>query len=106
MSHPVATNAAFNLHVDAAGAYYLEGPAEYMNAQGIELMHAILDQGDALLDQLLLKYRQEDWQQAVLRRFQLDYVAWLGVEQMNLNSGSSQPRQPALLNLSRSIDHA
>ena len=68
----------FELHQDAAGAFYLDGPGDYMDARGIELMNAILENRDALLDQLLL--RHTDWQTAVLRRFQLDYTNWKGVE--------------------------
>ena len=81
----------FELHQDAAGAFYLDGPGDYMDAQGVELMNAILDQSDALLDQLLL--RHTDWRQAVLRRFQLDYANWKGVAQVfdDLQSADVQP---------------
>lgn len=70
----------FELHQDAAGAFYLCGPQAYMDERGIELMNAILDHSDALLDQLLL--RHADWQEAVLRRFQLDFANWKGVGQV------------------------
>lgn len=79
----------FELHLDSGGAFYLHGPAAYMDVRGIELMNAILDQSDALLDQLLL--RHTDWRQAVLARFQLDYANWKGVNQL------LGPVQPTLL---------
>lgn len=100
MSNNTHTAPTFALHVDALGAYYLDGPAAYMDAQGITLMHAILDQSDVLLDQLLLKYRQEDWQQVVLRRFQLDYAAWMGVVEM------TPSLQPALFTQEGDTHHA
>ena len=61
----------------------------WLITRGIELMNAILDQSDALLDQLLL--RHTDWRQAVLARFQLDYANWKGVNQI------LGPVQPTLL---------
>lgn len=93
----------FELHQDAAGAFYLDGPGDYMDARGIELMHAILDQSDVLLDQLLL--RHTDWRQAVLRRFQLDYANWKGVAQL-LDGLQSADVQPALLELQEGNNHA
>ena len=83
----------FELHQDASGAFYLDGPAAYMDARGIELMNAILDQSDVLLDQLLL--RHTDWRQAVLRRFQLDYANWKGIEGLIRDLPIADP-QPAL----------
>ena len=94
----------FALYVDALGAYFLEGPAAYMDAQGITLMHAILDHSDILLDELLLKYRQEDWQQVVLRRFQLDYSAWMGLVEMT--AAVTQSMQPALFTQAGGTLHA
>ena len=102
MSNNIAPT--FALHVDALGGYYLDGPAAYMDAQGITLMHAILDHSDVLLDQLLLKYRQEDWQQVVLRRFQLDYAAWMGIVEMT--ASVTQSMQPALFAQAGGTHHA
>lgn len=86
----------FELHQDVAGAFYLDGPGDYMDARGIELMNAILDKSDLLLDQLLLMHT--DWRQAVLRRFQLDYANWKGVVQV-LDDLQSADVQPALFEL-------
>ena len=73
------TEPTFNLIRAADGLFYVDGPAGYMDARGIDIMNTILSGTDILLDQLLL--RHADWQQAVLARLQLDYANWKGVTQ-------------------------
>lgn len=92
---------AFELHMNAIGAWMLEGPADYMEAHGIEVMNAILEGTDQVFDQLALKHR--DWRQAVLARLTLDYVHWHDVgaadESMTPNAqpGARLSRQRSLL---------
>ena len=73
------TEPMFNLIHTVDGAFFLDGPAQYMDARGIDIMNALVSGTAILLDQLLL--RHADWQQAVLARLQLDYANWKGVTQ-------------------------
>ena len=74
------TEPMFNLIRAVDGSFFLDGPARYMDASGIDIMNTIVGGTDILLDQLLL--RHADWQQAVLARLQLDYANWKGVAQV------------------------
>ena len=74
------TEPTFKLIHAVDGSFFLDGPAAYMDARGIDIMNALVSGTDILLDQLLL--RHADWQQAVLARLQLDYANWKGVAQV------------------------
>ena len=53
------TEPTFNLIRAADGMFYVDGPAAYMDARGIDIMNTIVSGTDILLDQLLL--RHADW---------------------------------------------
>ena len=74
------TEPTFNLIHAVDGSFFLDGPAPYMDARGIDIMNTIVSGSDILLDQLLL--RHADWQQAVLARLHLNYANWKGVAQV------------------------
>ena len=74
------TEPTFNLIRTIDGSFFVDGPAPYMDARGIDIMNAIISGSDILLDQLLL--RHADWKQAVLARLQLDYANWKGLAQV------------------------
>ena len=92
------TEPTFNLIRTADGMFYVDGPARYMDARGIDIMNTILSGTDILLDQLLM--RHADWQQAVLARLQLDYANWKGMTQF------VDGLQPALLVTTQGDEYA
>ena len=71
----------FELHGDLANAWFLDGPADYMDARGIDVWHAILDGSDQVFDEIVLQQRASpfasaSWRRAVLTRLRQDYAHW------------------------------
>lgn len=55
----------------------IEGPAEYLNTRGADLVDAIVNGKDAIFN---ASFRQSpDYMMAVLNRLQDDYAGWKGV---------------------------